>query len=196
MTSPPKITALILAGGEGRRVDRQNKGLIPFRGIPLIRHVINRIHPTVQTILISANHNITEYETFGFPVYEDLPEWAGQGPLAGIISLFPHVPPDSDYILTVPCDTPFLPANLVSSLTNAFCPDPNLQIAYAATPEKIHPSIFISKPYINKQLASHLQQKNRSLRSWIFRHANLKVEFPDEHAFTNMNDFQTITNNQ
>lgn len=196
MNKTPKITAFIVAGGEGRRVGRQNKGLLLLKKKPLIGHVIQRISPQVQTILISANNQIETYQTLGFPVYPDLLPWKGNGPLAGIISLYPHISPDTDYLLTVPCDTPFLPANLVSTLLQALLSHPDARIAYASTPKMIHPSVFLCKPYTNDYLANHLNQHQYSLKSWIFAHPNIKVEFPDEHAFTNINDLDTLTDNQ
>lgn len=196
MNDKPIITACILAGGEGRRVGRQNKGLLPFKNKPLIQHVINHIQSSVTSILISANHQIEQYRTLGFPVYPDLAEWKNKGPLAGVLSLYPHIPSNSEYLLIVPCDTPFLPEDLVPSLTKALKTRPDLLIAYAATPTMIHPSIFLCKPYTNDYLANHLNQNHYSLKSWILSHPNIKVQFTDEHAFTNINDLNTLTHNQ
>lgn len=196
MNNPPIITALVLAGGEGRRMERRNKGLVSLKGKPLIQHVIESIRSEVQNILISANNNLDIYQNFGFPIYEDLPEWKGKGPLAGILSLTPHIPANSDYLLIVPCDTPFLPHTLVPRLLAAFTTAPDCQIAYAATPTMIHPSIFLCRPCTNDYLANHLNQQHYSLKSWIFSHIHSKVEFPDETPFTNINDVKTLTKNQ
>ncbi len=196
MTNPLNVTAFILAGGEGRRVGQQNKGLLPFKEQPLISHVIHTIKPQVQDILISANTQIDHYLQFGFPVFPDLPQWKRKGPLAGIISLYSHFTSKSEYILITPCDTPFLPSNLVSTLANELINHPEALIAYAATPTIIHPSIYLCRPYTNDYLANHLQQQHYSLRSWIFNHANIRVEFSDEHSFTNINDLETLTHNE
>lgn len=190
------IAAFILAGGEGRRVGRQNKGLLSLNSHPLVNHVIQRIQPHVKNILISANNHIETYQSFGFPVYQDLPQWKGKGPLAGIVSLYSFIPAHTDYILVVPCDTPFLPANLVSSLYHALISNPDLLIAYAATPKQIHPSILLCKPCTNDYLANHLNHQHYSLKSWISAHPNIKVNFHDEHEFTNINDLDTLTRYQ
>lgn len=196
MQNKPIITACILAGGEGRRVGRQNKGLLTLKNKPLIHHVIDHIRSSVTSIIISANRQIEAYRQFGFPVYQDLPEWQNIGPLGGIISLYTHLPLHTEYMLVVPCDTPFLPSNLVTRLTKGLLTHPEASIAYAATATMIHPSIFLCKPYTNDHLANHLNQHHYSLKSWIFSHPNIKIEFPDEHAFTNINDLNTLTHNQ
>lgn len=190
------ITGIILAGGEGQRMGRKNKGLIPFNNLPLIHYVIQQLRPQLDHIIISANEDISTYQNFGFPVISDQTEWQNKGPLAGILSTFPCIPKDTDLILTVPCDTPFLPIHLVSTLTNALYSQTEHEIAYAATPSQIHPSVFLYKPTINNQLAEHLRQQHYSLKSWIFKHNAIKTVFEDEHAFTNMNDMKTLHQNQ
>lgn len=190
------ITGIILAGGEGRRMGRKNKGLIPFNNYPLIQHIIERLSPQLDHILISANEDIETYQKFGFPVISDQTDYQNKGPLAGILSTNAFIPQDTDEVLTIPCDTPFLPIHLVSTLMNNLYTKTEYEIAYAATPSQIHPSIFLYKPRINNQLAEHLNQQKYSLKSWIFKHNSIKTVFEDEHAFTNMNDMQTLHQNQ
>ncbi|CAI3939273.1 Molybdopterin-guanine dinucleotide biosynthesis protein A (MobA) (PDB:1E5K) (PUBMED:32239579) [Commensalibacter communis] len=192
----PIITGVILAGGEGRRMGRKNKGLIPLNDRPLIQHVIKRLHPQLDHILISANEDIATYQELGFPVISDHADFKNKGPLAGILSTTAFIPRSTDAVLIVPCDTPFLPIHLVSLLVNNLYTQTEYEIAYAATTSQIHPSIFLYKPTINNQLAAHLNQQQYSLKSWIFKHNAVKTIFEDEHAFTNMNDMETLRQNQ
>ncbi|MDI2091304.1 molybdenum cofactor guanylyltransferase MobA [Commensalibacter oyaizuii] len=190
------ISSVILAGGEGQRMGRKNKGLISLNNIPLIQHVIERLRPQSDHILISANKDIEAYQEFGFPVISDQTDYQNKGPLAGILSTTAFIPKDTDALLIVPCDTPFLPINLVSIFVNNLYNQVENEIAYAATHTQIHPSIFLCKPKINDGLAAHLNQQQFSLKSWIFKHNSVKTVFEDEHAFTNINDMQILHQNQ
>lgn len=110
------ITGLILAGGRGSRMGNVNKGLQPFRGEPMVRHVLTRLAPQVGPLLINANRNLDAYAAFGVPVHPDrLPDFAG--PLAGLQTGLSHC--DTTYLVTAPCDSPFLPDDLVARLGDA-----------------------------------------------------------------------------
>ncbi|WP_428633957.1 molybdenum cofactor guanylyltransferase MobA, partial [Sedimenticola sp.] len=114
--SESKITAVILAGGMARRMGGQDKGLIDLDGRPLIAHVLERIQPQVAQVVINANRNLEQYAAFGYPVISDtLSDF--QGPLAGFLAVMQQI--DSDFIVTLPCDGPSLPDNLVERLRQA-----------------------------------------------------------------------------
>ena len=116
-----RITGLILAGGRARRMGGQDKGLIPLAGRPLIAWVIEALRPQVGSILISANRNQAAYAAFGYPVIGDEaggPDLTGfQGPLAGIAAAMTLA--QTPWLLTLPCDTPLLPADLAARLAAA-----------------------------------------------------------------------------
>ena len=116
MTSKQEITGLVLCGGAGRRIGGQDKGLAPFRGTPLVEHVIKRLQPQVGQIILSANRNLSRYQTWGFPVFPDT-DCSGQGPLSGILTGLLRC--DSPCLAIVPCDAPFLPGDLVTRLCGA-----------------------------------------------------------------------------
>ncbi|MFD1260480.1 molybdenum cofactor guanylyltransferase MobA [Entomomonas asaccharolytica] len=191
-----KIIGLILAGGQGQRVGRQNKGLLKLQGKPLVQHVFDNLSAQVDEVVISANEDIKSYQTLVKSVFTDNPCWQGKGPLAGIISASQVLPKNIDAIQVVPCDTPFLPSDLIAQLAKALFSDPQNEIAYAATKDCIHPSIFLCKPYINAKLADHLANQKYSLKSWIFSHHAVEVFFEDEHAFTNINHLETLASFQ
>jgi len=108
-----RVTGLVLAGGMGRRMDSRDKGLVPFRGKPMVAHVIERLAPQVGSVLINANRNSEQYEAFGYPVISD--EVGGfAGPLAGLHAGMRAC--TTELIVTAPCDSPFLPLDLVARL--------------------------------------------------------------------------------
>lgn len=112
------ITGILLAGGEGRRMGGRDKGLVEFRGRPLVEHVLERLTPQVGAVVISANRNREHYAGYGWPVVGDEPVEANearfQGPLAGVAAALARV--ETPYALLAPCDVPALPADLATRL--------------------------------------------------------------------------------
>jgi molybdopterin-guanine dinucleotide biosynthesis protein A len=125
------ITGVILAGGEGRRLGGVDKGLQELRGRPMVQWVLERLAPQVDTVLISANRNLQRYAAFGCPVLPDrIPDFAG--PLAGLHAALTQAA--TPLVATVPCDSPFLPADLVARLHAALMADQaELAVARAGT---------------------------------------------------------------
>ena len=115
--SRASITAVVLAGGRGSRLKGRDKGLVEVAGKALISHVIERIQPHVKEVIISANRNGDKYASKGYQVLPDEFE-AGEyaGPLAGVLAGLDNC--DTEFLLTVPCDTPCLPDNLVEQLSD------------------------------------------------------------------------------
>src|SRR6185312_1382140 len=110
------ITGLILAGGRGARMGHADKGLMMFRGMALARHAMTHLSPQVGTLMMNANRNEETYRAFGVPVYPD--EMQGHaGPLAGVQAGLAHC--TTPYMVTAPCDSPFLPQDLVQRLALA-----------------------------------------------------------------------------
>lgn len=110
------ISGVILAGGRGQRMGAVDKGLLPFLELPLISHVINILRPQVRDIIVCANRNHEQYAQLGVPVVSDRDE-DFPGPLAGIARVFEEI--TTSYVLVAPCDMPFLPAHLATSLLTA-----------------------------------------------------------------------------
>ena len=125
------ITGVILAGGRGSRMGGIDKGLQNFNGVPLALHTLLRLSPQVGEIMINANRNLAAYESFGVPVWPDsssLGEYAG--PLAGFMTGLERC--ETPYMLTVPCDTPLFPHDLVKRLADAFVlEDADFAVAFA-----------------------------------------------------------------
>src|SRR5450759_1054660 len=133
MIEPQDITGLILAGGRGSRMGGVDKGLQTFNGMPLALHTLTRLQMggAVCSIMINANRNLAAYESFGVPVWPDgLADYAG--PLAGFLTGLESC--ETTYLVTVPCDTPLLPLDLVPRLAQALEAQ-DADIAMASAPE-------------------------------------------------------------
>lgn len=190
----PKIGALILAGGQGTRMGRVNKGLQRLNGKALVAHIAERLQPQVEFLAISANCDLPEYERLGHPVFTDASHLLGKGPLAGIASAAAQLPAALDAVLIAPCDTPFIPLDVVARLGAAlFSAHSQAASAMAVTADGPQPSICLVKPGLLLQLFAHLQNSdNLRLRAWLESAGCEAVHFDDAHAFTNINDLPAL----
>jgi molybdopterin-guanine dinucleotide biosynthesis protein A len=178
------ITGVVLAGGQGRRMGGVDKGLIELDGRPLVAHVIERLAPQVGALLINANQNRERYEAFGAPVVADA-VGGFAGPLAGLDAAMAHAL--SDYVVTVPCDSPFLPADLVPRLAAGLAAN-SAQIAVAKTFSQPHPVFALVRRDVREHLARFLADGGRKIDAWYATLATVEVAFDDEaDAFRNIN---------
>ncbi len=181
------ITGLILAGGRGTRMGSVDKGLVPLGTRPMVQHVLDRLRPQVQTVMINANQNLDTYATFGHPVWTDaMPDFAG--PLAGLQTGLMHC--DTPYLVTAPCDSPFLPSDLVHRLANAL-QALNADLAVAVTGEgssrQPHPVFCLAKVSLLPHLTEFLKGGGRKFETWYRTLRVAEVVFADEAAFRNIN---------
>lgn len=187
-----QITGIILAGGRGTRMGAVDKGLQKFRDAPMALHALMRLAPQVGYIMINANRNIAPYEAFGVPVWQD--EIAGfAGPLAGLHTGLSHC--DTEYLVTVPCDSPFLPADLVARLA-AGLEESNADVAIAVTgtgeTRQPHPVFCLVKSSLLPHLTQYLQEGNRKFDKWYSTLRAVEVPFDDENAFRNINTLDEL----
>ena len=114
------VTGLILAGGRGSRMGGIDKGLQNFRGLPLALHTLLRLQmqqgQPLAEVMINANRNLSAYESFGAPVWPDTLDGFA-GPLAGFMTGLERC--ETPLLLTVPCDTPLFPLDLVQRMHQA-----------------------------------------------------------------------------
>ena len=178
------ITGVILAGGQARRMGGQDKGLIQLSNRPMIQHVIDRISPQVNSLIINANRNQAEYESFGYPVISD--ELNGFcGPLAGFSSALDNI--STNYLVTTPCDSPFIPKDMVIRLYNAMDQN-NADISVVQTNNRLQPVFCLLKKSLLSSLNSFLELGERKIDKWFVLHNMIAVDFSDESsAFNNIN---------
>jgi molybdenum cofactor guanylyltransferase len=182
------VTGLVLAGGMGRRMDSRDKGLVEFRGLPMAQHAITRLLPQVNALLINANRNIETYAAFGHRVVSD--DVGGfAGPLAGLHAGMKLS--DSALIVTVPCDSPFLPLDLVARLCDAMQLE-NADITVASTSGQLQPVFALYKTSLLPSLQQFLTDGGRKIDKWYEQHKTVAVEFKDEHAFANINTLRDL----
>jgi molybdopterin-guanine dinucleotide biosynthesis protein A len=178
------VSGIVLAGGQGSRMGGVDKGLQPFRGKPMVAHVIERLAPQVGELLINANRHADEYARFGHRVIADeIPGFAG--PLAGFERGLAHA--SGELVATVPCDSPFLPADLVSRL-RARLESEDTQIAVARTGEQPHPVFCLMRRDVLASLQRFLGSGQRKIDRWYGELRVSEVAFDDEaDAFLNIN---------
>jgi molybdopterin-guanine dinucleotide biosynthesis protein A len=181
------ITGIILAGGLGRRMSADglglDKGLQRFRGRPMAAHAIERLLPQVGQVAINANRNADQWAALGLPVFCDrIPDFAG--PLAGLHAAMAFA--TTPWLMTVPCDSPFLPCDLVIRLARAAA-DNTAQVAVARTGNQPHPVFALVKRSLEPDLAAFLASGRRRIDAWYAPLRVAEVDFADEHAFVNLN---------
>lgn len=178
------VTGLVLAGGQGSRMGGVDKGLQPFRGKPMVAHVIERLAPQVGEILINANRNVEAYQAFGHRVVPDsITGFAG--PLAGFERGLDYA--SNELVATVPCDSPFLPTDLVPRLRTAL-ENAAAQLAVAKTGHQAHPVFCLMRRDVHQSLREFLGSGQRKIDKWYAALEVVEVPFDDEaQAFMNIN---------
>jgi molybdopterin-guanine dinucleotide biosynthesis protein A len=192
------ITGVILAGGRGSRMGGADKGLQNFNGVPLALHTLLRLSPQVGEVMINANRNLAAYEAFGAPVWPDsngLGEYAG--PLAGFMTALERC--KTPYLLTVPCDTPLFPHDLVERMARAFA-DTEADFAVAAAPEedrhgtpelRPQPVFCLMHTDMLESLVRFTKAGGRKIDAWTAQHKTVVVPFDlpgdDKRSFFNAN---------
>lgn len=161
-----------------------DKGLQPFRGRPMAAHAIERLAPQVEELLINANRNPEAYAQFGHRVIADEIEGFA-GPLAGFERGLAHA--RGDLVVTVPCDSPFLPADLVARMRAALDRD-DAEVAVARTGEQVHPVFCLMRRGVHGSLRDFLASGQRKIDRWYPQLRSTLVSFDDEpDAFRNIN---------
>ena len=191
MIDKKDITGLILAGGRGSRMGGVDKGLQMHRGAPMAMHALLRLGPQVGDMMINANRNLSAYESMGAPVWPDtLPDHAG--PLAGFLTGLERC--ETPYLMTVPCDSPLFPDDLVRRLADAL-EAAGAEIAMAATREgvgaqerlQVQPVFCLMNVNLLESLMRFTQSGQRKIDKWTAQHRCVEVPFDDAAAFTNAN---------
>ncbi len=176
-----RITLLLLAGGMGSRMGHADKGLLQLAGKALVQHLANRY--ANLPVLLSANRHLELYAQLGFTVIPDADD-SYAGPLAGVLQGLHHM--HSDWLLTLPCDTPFLPLDLPMRLLTA-AEQAHAKLAFVRTPVQSHPVIMLCHYSLEPSLREFLASGQRKVGLWQKNEHAIAVDFPDEPAFFNIN---------
>lgn len=181
---PRSITGCILAGGVGRRLGGVDKGLVELTGRPLVAHVVARFAPQVDSLLLSVNRNHALYLPHCSQLVNDTVAEAA-GPLAGIAAALTVA--RTPWLAVVPCDSPFLPTQLVATLMRAITHEA-ADIAVARTGDGLQPVFAIIATHLEQSLAEYLTSGGRKTDTWYAQHTCVEVDFDAERsAFMNIN---------
>ena len=178
-----EISSVILAGGQGLRMDGVDKGLIEFRGLPLVAHVASVIESKVDKIYISANRSFDSYASYGEVISDDLLGF--QGPLAGISKALKVC--STKYLLVLPCDSPLVDSELIDDLISRM-KQKDADICVAHDGSIMHATFALMKSNLGKSLEHFLNDGGRKMALW-YRKQNLeRVDVSDRLVIlTNLN---------
>ncbi len=184
------VTGVILAGGLARRMNHQDKGLIHYKGQPLISYAIAAVASEVDLLMINANRNRIQYQQFGYPVIADQTN-SFDGPLAGILSAL-HVA-KMGVLVVVPCDSPLIKAAHVQKLLQTRAEN-DADIAVAFDGERLHPVFLALNTTLKDSLQTYLESGQRKVEAWLQQHNFVIANFATEPTiFTNINTLTELS---
>jgi len=177
-----RVTGVILAGGQARRMGGIDKGLVEFRGRPMIEWVLDALGEQLDTVVINANRSHEAYARLGVPVIAD--ERDGyQGPLSGMATAMANA--GTEWILTVPCDSPFVPPDVVARLWSRAN---DVDIVTAHDGDRLQPVFSLIRVQLQPSLLSFLDAGERKIDRWFGTHRHATADFSDiPNTFINVN---------
>lgn len=190
MNSQTKVAGVILAGGRARRMNNQDKGLVKFKGRPMISYALAALAPVVDCVFINANRNIDQYRQFGWPVISDQTD-SFDGPLAGVLSAMIHA--DADILLVMPCDSPLIKSQHLQKLllTRA---EHDADVAVAFDGIRLHPVFLAIKTTLKTSLQDYLASDQRKVATWLAQQNMVQVDFSNEpEIFSNINTLDELS---
>jgi molybdenum cofactor guanylyltransferase len=199
--SSQDITGIILAGGRGTRMGGVDKGLQNFNGMPLALQALMRLSPQVADVMVNANRNLSAYESFGAAVWPDASsDFAG--PLSGFLVGLERC--ETPYLVTVPCDCPRFPLDLVERLSNAL-QEAQADIAMVSALEtqddgsqslRTQPVFCLLRADLLESLVKFTHGGGKKIDAWTSQHKTVEVPFDkptdDPRAFFNVNTLQEL----
>lgn len=179
-----QVTGVVLAGGKARRMGGTDKGLVALNGRPMVTYVLEALAPQTKTIIINANRNLEQYAEYGFAVVPDrIPDYGG--PLVGIASAMEAA--DTPWIVTAPCDSPLLSAELVARLYRAQQASA-ADLAVAHDGERMQPVFALLHTALLSSLLAFLARDEHKIDRWYAEHRIAITDFSDlEEMFVNVN---------
>lgn len=190
MNSQTKVTGVILAGGLARRMNKQDKGLVNFKGRPMVSYAIAALASIVDQIVINANRNSEQYRQFGWPVIADQTD-SFDGPLAGVLAAMSHA--DADVLLVIPCDSPLIKAEHLQQLLQARA-DNDADVAVAFDGARLHPVFLAIKTTLKTSLQDFLASGQRKMALWLEQQDMVRADFSHEpEIFGNINTMAELS---
>ncbi|WP_020161140.1 MULTISPECIES: molybdenum cofactor guanylyltransferase MobA [Methylobacter] len=190
MNSQTKVTGVILAGGLARRMNNQDKGLVNFKGRPMISYAIAALSPMVDQLIINANRNMEQYRQFGLPVVADQTD-SFDGPLAGVLTAMIYA--NADVLVVMPCDSPLVTTEHLEKLLSTRA-EQNADVAVAFDGERLHPVFLAIKSTLKNSLEAYLASGQRKIDLWLERQNMVKADFSDTpEIFMNINTMNELT---
>jgi len=186
---PTEVTGIVLAGGRARRMQGEDKGLLPYQRRPLIEHVCERLRPQLARLCINANRHAEIYRRYGYPVFADQwPDYAG--PLAGFYSALQQC--EGDWFCFVPCDTPSLPNDLVERLC-ATARREQVPLVSVSDGQRLHGTVCLLHRSCEAALHTYYEQDRHRVQEWIRSQPHAIVDYADQpRALLNINEPQQL----
>lgn len=180
-----RIFGVILAGGQGQRMGGVDKAMVPLAGAPLLAHVIARLEPQVERLVLSANGDAARFARFGLPV---LPDGPGAGPLAGVLAALRWAAPlGATAVVSAPVDGPFLPGDLCPRLCLAAENAPE-GLAVAQAGGRLHPTFALWPVELAEPLAAFLDSGAKpKVMDFVAAHGATEAHFAEGSGFDNLN---------
>ncbi|MEA1049488.1 molybdenum cofactor guanylyltransferase MobA [Lamprobacter modestohalophilus] len=187
--NPQNITGVVLAGGKARRMGGEDKGLVELAGQPLVAWIIESLRPQVQDLMINANRSHERYASYGYQVIADaMADF--QGPLAGVAAALAVV--RTPWIITVPCDGPYLAPDLVQRLCAALV-EQEAELAVASDGARLQPVYALIPQALAPSLEAFLASGERKVERWYAQHRTAIAAFADRpNCFANINSVEDL----
>ena len=182
VSSPKNCSAIVLAGGRSSRLGGRDKALEELAGRPLIAHVLERLQPQVDDIVINCNRHQAEFATFGHRLVSD-ETTDYPGPLAGIAAALPFC--RHELILVTPCDTPWLPTDLCQRLLANMQPTSPLVIAHDG--QRLQPLFMLLRRELLTSLQDSLRLGHFKVEKWCLEQGAVITTFDNVASFANLN---------
>ena len=184
MVSNEPVTAVVLAGGRGRRMGGREKGLLPLAGRPLVAHTVAALAPQVERVVINANRDLEAYRQLGLPVVPDaVPDQPG--PLAGVLTALREA--GDGLVLTAPCDVPRLPADLVARMRAAL-EAAGTEVCTVHDGTRLHQVVLLLRPGAAAGLRAFLAEGGQRVEAWLRSQPFAEADFSDcPGCFANVN---------
>ena len=190
MSAQIKVAGVVLAGGLARRMNNQDKGLVNFKGRPMISYALAALAPAVDQLFINANRNVDQYLSFGYPVISDQTD-NFDGPLAGVLTAMIYA--DAKVLLVMPCDSPLIKTEHMRRLFLCH-QNEGVDVAVAFDGIKMHPVFLAIKTALQASLQDYLLSGQRKVELWLEQQSLLQVNFSDEpYLFSNINTMSELS---